>query len=125
MTETKVPTPPAGTGRSGRRLWTDVFGAYALEEHEMALLREMVRAVDRLDALDAIVRRQALTVAGPGLTTRVHPAAVEARQLGLTLPRLAGALRFPAGEDGDHQAGARPQRRVGVRGAYGIRGVVR
>ena len=29
---------------------------------------------------------------------------------------------MPTGEDGDEQSNARPRRRVGVRGTYGIRG---
>lgn len=85
---------------------------FDLEEHELALLREAVRTVDRLDAMDAQVTVDGLMVntpAGP----RVHPAAVEARQLRITLARLLAALRLPAGDED-----ARPQRRVGVRGTY-------
>jgi hypothetical protein len=33
-----------------------------LEEHELTLLREAVRAVDQLDKLDAIVRKDGLAV---------------------------------------------------------------
>lgn len=125
MPESKVPRPPVGTKASGRALWVDVLGRYELEEHEMALLREMVRTVDVLDELDATVRREGLMVPGPGLSPRVHPGVVEARQLRIALARLSASLRLPAGdeESGDHQKGARrPQRRVGARGVYGIRG---
>lgn len=121
MTESKVPRVPAGTGPSGRRLWADVLGEYELEEHEMALLREMVRTVDLLDDLDAQVRADGLMVAGQGLGKRVHPCAVEARQQRIALARLSAALRLPAGEEGDHQQSARrPQRRGGPRGVYGF-----
>lgn len=114
--------PPAGTEASGARLWTSVLDEYELEEHEMALLREAVRAVDQLDELAAIVRSEGIVVVNPGGGQRVHPAQVEARQLRIALARLLASLRLPAGEDGDVQAGARrPQRRVGVRGNYGIR----
>lgn len=121
----KIPPAPRGAKTSGRRLWTSVLGEYELEEHELALLREMVRVTDRLDELQATVDRDGLMVPGPGLTSRVHPAAVEARQLAIALARLGAALRLPAGDEGDQQQGARrPQRRSGVRGTYGIRGVV-
>lgn len=92
---------------------------YDLEEHELALLRQAVTVVDRLEALDAIVEADGLMVearSGP----KLHPAAIESRQLKIALARLLAVLRLPAGEDGDHQQTARPQRRVGVRGAYGV-----
>jgi hypothetical protein len=55
---------------------------------------------------------------------KANPAAVEARQQRIALARLLAALRLPNGESGDQQSGARPQRRVGVRTPYGIRGAV-
>ncbi len=116
---------PAGLGADARALWSSVIEEYDLEEHERALLVEACRTVDLLTKLDAEVRRD-----GPMLESsqglRAHPAAVEARQQRITLARLLAALRLPAGEEGDQQAGARrPQRRAGVRGTYGIRGAVR
>jgi hypothetical protein len=117
--------PPEWAAESGRRLWSSILGEYELEEHELALLREMVRTVDLLDGLAEQVRSDGLMVPGPGLTMRVHPAAVEARQARIALARLAAALRLPAGEEEDVQKGARrPQRRAGARGVYGIRGAV-
>ncbi len=112
----KPPVPP-GSDASGRRLWREVVGEYVLEEHELALLREAVRAVDQLDKLDAIVRKDGLVVhtkAGP----RIHAGAVEARQLRLVLARVLAALRLPSG-----LAGKSPQRRVGVRRPYTLKAV--
>ena len=43
---------------------------------------------------------------------------VEARQLRISLARLVGALRLPAGDEDDQPAGRRPQRRGGARGVY-------
>lgn len=124
MTESKIPRPPTGTGPSGRRLWTDVLGAYELEEHEQALLREMVRTVDLLDDLAAIVKRDGPMVRVLPAGEKVHPAIVEARQLRLALARLSASLRLPAGEEGEQPAHLRrPQRRGAARGPYGIRGV--
>lgn len=124
-TDRDIPRPPTGTGPSGRKLWRSVLEVYDLEEHETALLVEMVRTVDLLDALAAVVATEGVMVPGPALTQRVHPAIVEARQLRLALARLSASLRLPAGEEGDQPEHLRrPQRRGGARGAYGIRGLV-
>ena len=117
------PKPQTGTGKAGARLWNAVLGEYELEEHELLLLREMVRTVDTLDALEGRVASDGVLL-GSSQGERAHPALVEARQQRITLARLLAALRLPNGEEGDQQAGARPQRRSGVRGTYGIRGAV-
>jgi hypothetical protein len=112
----QIPRPPRGLKTPGRRLWRDVQGKYELEEHETALLTEMCRVADRLDALARVVETEGVMEPGTG---RAHPALVESRQLGIAYARLSAALRLPAGADGDHQAGSRrPQRKVGVRGVY-------
>jgi hypothetical protein len=96
--------------------------AFVLDEHELVLLREATRTVDLLTRLDAEVREHGPMVdAAQG--QKVNPAAVEARAQRIALARLLAALRLPLGDDGDVAAGARPQRRVGVRGTYGVRGV--
>ena len=108
----RKPPVPKGTGPNGRRLWAKVNDEYVLEEHELAPLREAVRAVDQLDELHGVVAKDGLVVRTPQ-GPRVHAAAVEARQLRLVLARLLAALRLPSG-----LAGKSPQRRVGVRGTY-------
>ena len=115
------PRTPSGLRTPGRRLWDSVVDDFELEEHELALLVEAVRTVDLLDLLDARVRDDGPIVASPQ-GDRANPAAVEARQQWIALARLLAALRLPAGEEDDRQAGARPQRRVGARGVYGVRG---
>lgn len=114
---------PAGLGTDALALWSSVVDVFDLEEHERALLVEACRTVELLSKLDGEVRRDGPTIdSSQGL--RAHPAAVESRQQRIALARLLAALRLPAGEAGDQQAGARPQRRTGVRGTYGIRGAV-
>jgi hypothetical protein len=115
----KIPAVPKGTGPSGRRLWRAVLSEYELDEHELALLREAVRTVDTLDRLAEIVKRAGDIVVIGDKGPKVHPALVEARQLKIALARLLAALRLPEGE----QLDGRPQRRVGVRGTYGLRSV--
>lgn len=117
------PKPPAGTQAPGRRLWASIIDVYDLDEWELALLRECVRTVDLLDVLDAEVRADGPLVSSVA-GVKAHPAAVEARQQRIALARLLAALRMPAGDGDDQAEGRRPQRRVGVRGTYGIRGVV-
>lgn len=116
-----VPTPPKGTKAAGRRLWASVADVYELEEHELALLVQACRTVDLLDALQAEVDAAGVTVLSPQ-GERTHPAVVELRQQRIALARLLAALRLPQGAEDDRQASARPQRRVGVRGLYGIGG---
>jgi hypothetical protein len=115
---------PAGLGVEALALWSSVVEDYDLEEHERTLLVQAVRTVDLLEKLDDEVRRDGPLVESPQ-GQKAHPAATEARQQRIALARLLAALRLPAGDEGDQQAGARPQRRVGVRGTYGIRGVAR
>lgn len=117
---TTRPKPPAGSGAAGTKLWRAVVDEYELEEHELLLLREMVRTVDTLDALEARVAEDGVLLSS-SQGDRAHPALVEARQQRITLARLQAALRLPAGEEGEDQR--RPQRRMGVRGVYGVGGV--
>lgn len=122
MTISKVPSPPKGTGVNGAKLWQDVLSKYELEEHEQALLREAVRTVDQLDALNALVAEEGLLMSGPH-GSKTHPALRSAESLRITLARIVAALRLPAGdEDSDAAPGRRPQRRTGVRGVRQIRG---
>jgi hypothetical protein len=104
------PRPPRGLKTPGRKLWNDVQGNYSLEVHEELLLLEMCRTVDTLDRLARLVAAD-----GPGAAW----ATVEARQQRIVFARLSAAMRLPAGDEGDVQAGARrPQRRSGARGVY-------
>ncbi|MFG2145533.1 hypothetical protein ACGFRG_15220 [Streptomyces sp. NPDC048696] len=104
------PNPaPDALGPRGARLWHEVTERYELDAHELALLEEMARTADDLDALAERVRAQGHTVGG-----RVNPALVESRQLRIAFARLAAALRLPTGDETD----GRPQRRSGVRGTY-------
>jgi hypothetical protein len=113
-----IPRPPKGAGPSGRRVWRAVLGEFELEEHERALVTALVRQVDRLDELEALIAAEGLMVSGHG-TVKMHPAVVEARQSAIAVARIAAAL-LPAGEeDEDAQPG---QRRAGVRGVYQIHG---
>ncbi len=96
---------------------------FELEQHELVLLREAVRTVDVLDDLTARVAAEGAVVDSPQ-GTKAHPALVEARQQRITLARLLAALRLPAGEESEQGSDRGGQRRVGVRGVYGVVGGV-
>jgi hypothetical protein len=123
MTKAKVPTAPPGTRAGGKRLWSSVLDNFELAEHEMLLLREATRAVDVLDQLDAMVKKDGAIVTSARGAMIAHPAAVEARLQRVVLARLIMALRVPFGDESEPQGGdKRAQRRPGFRGVYGIRG---
>ena len=84
------PKAPVGSGPAGSKPWRAVLDEYELEEHELLLLREMVRTVDTLDALEARVAADGVLL-GSSQGERAHPALVEARQQRLTLARLQAA----------------------------------
>jgi hypothetical protein len=113
----RKPPVPKGAGPSGRKLWNSIVSGYELEEHESMLLRELVRIVDRLDQLHALLVDEGLIVSGGAIGLKPHPALVEARQLAIAQARLTVALRLPVGDE----SVKRPQRRGGVRGTYGAR----
>ena len=115
MTERK-PAAPKDAGPAGKRLWAAVVDEFVLEEAELLVLREATRTVDELDRLNALARREGLVVKGR-YGPRLHPTVVEQRQLRIALARLVAALRLPLGDDGKE-----PQRRVGARGVYAVRG---
>jgi hypothetical protein len=104
------PRPPRGLKTPGRKLWNDVQARYELETHEELLLLEMCRTADTLDRLARMI------AADDG---HASWATVEARQQRIVFARLSAAMRLPAGDESDHQTGARrPQRRAGARGVY-------
>src|SRR5882672_4276376 len=105
-----IPSAPRGCGPSGRRLWKSVQAEFELGEHERALLTAMCRQVDRLEALEALIAAEGLTVTGHG-TQKIHPAVVEARQTAIAVARISACLRLPAGEEDEQPQ----QRRAGVR----------
>lgn len=103
--------PPKFTRLSGEALWLAVLNRYELEQHELLILREIVRCVDDLDRLANVTGKQgAITAAGD-----IHPAVAEARQMRMTLATLISALRLPAENEDDQASMRRPQRRPAVR----------
>jgi hypothetical protein len=61
---TETPRPPAGLKSRGRGLWKEVLTSYELDAGELQLLRELCRAVDQIDALDAEIAASGLLITG-------------------------------------------------------------
>lgn len=125
VSEGRIPPPPRGTGKNGRKLWKSVTEHFDLDQHEELLLLQAVRAVDRLDAMAAELEGAPLTVRNAKGEEVAHPLLVESRQTSLMLARLLASLRLPSGLEGEggEPRLIRPQRRGAARGVYGIRGV--
>src|SRR5687768_6640291 len=115
----RKPPVPKGVGSNARALWRSVTGTFTLDPNEVALLREVVRIVDRLETLEEEIAREGVMVDGgpKGPASVPNPALVEARQQQIVLGRLMTTLRLPE----DWTSGVRPQRRGAARGPYGPR----
>ncbi|MGI8682420.1 MAG: hypothetical protein ACR2JO_09920 [Mycobacteriales bacterium] len=111
MTAT-APRVPPGVRPAGARVWRAIVADYELDPHELSLLTQVVRTIDTLEDLAALVDKQ-----GPLIEGRANPALVEARMQRIVLSRLLATLRVPLGDETD----GRPQRRGAARGAYGLR----
>jgi hypothetical protein len=113
--QTKSPTP-RGLKAQGRRLWDSVIADYELDEHERSLLLQVCQTADIIADLQATIETLGVDCAARELA--------EIRQQRLVYAKLVASLRLPAGDvESDPAAGRRrPQRRVGVRGPYGIVG---
>lgn len=117
MTTASSPRAPKGLQARGRGFWKAVTADLELEPHEVRLLEESCRVLDRLEALDAAIRRGGLTTGGG----RVNPLLIEARLQGVTLARLIASLRLP--DEYRAEILDRGQRRGAARGTYKLRAV--
>lgn len=109
----RPPSDLSPRGR-GRELWRVVTGALELDGRDLAMLHESARLLDRLDGLEAEIKRRGLTTPDG----RVQPCVIEARQQAITLARVLAAMRLP--EDLSNPS-VRPQRRTGARGFYDVK----
>lgn len=114
MKSTTTTDPTANMGTNAASIWVSVSADFDLDEHELALLREVCRVTDRLDRLHEVIEAVGEIVEGQR-GPKVNPALTEARQQGLVLARLVASLRLPAGDEAEQ-----PQRRGGARGVYRI-----
>lgn len=96
MSEKKhdMPRKPTGLKGAGARLWATITTEYELETNELSVLAEVCLTKTRIEQLDKIVEADGLVVDSPQ-GKKMHPAAVEGRQLRLLFNQLARTLKFP------------------------------
>jgi hypothetical protein len=86
---------PSDLKARGRALWRSVVGKYALDPAETALLHELGRTVDELDALTVAMADQSPVVAGSQGQPRANPLLAEIRQHRKLAESLAISLALP------------------------------
>jgi hypothetical protein len=91
----RVPRPPAGLYKPGRRLWRSVTRDYDLAADELLLLERACRTVDDLDTLDAILAEAPVEVVGGNGQVSLHPGWAERRAYAALLARLLRQLAVP------------------------------
>jgi hypothetical protein len=102
--------PPAHLGESGRALWRDVAGKYGLRADELAVLLRACETADTIDAMNAALVGQPLTVPGSQGQLQGHPLISEKRQQVALQARLLAQLKLPntdAGAASDPSAAGR------------------
>jgi hypothetical protein len=91
---------PSGLGKAGRALWREVMAEFGLAPHESAILVQVCRCLDRLDAIEGELAGAPLTVEGSQGQPRPHPLLSEQRMQARLLESLSRALSIPLpGED--------------------------
>jgi hypothetical protein len=100
----RAPSAPSGLGKSGRALWREVNSEFGFAAHELAVLLQVCRVVDRLDAIEAELAGADLTVTGSTGQPRAHPLLAEQRAQMRVLESLSRALSIPLpGESVGHR----------------------
>jgi hypothetical protein len=96
MTAKPRTTAPSDLKARGRALWGNVTGKYVLDPAETALLHELCRTADELDALTAAMADQSPVVEGSQGQPPAHPLLAEIRQHRKLAETQAISLALPA-----------------------------
>jgi hypothetical protein len=88
-------TAPSDLKTRGKALWRGVIGTYVLDLAETALLHELCRTADELDALAAAMVDQSPVVAGSQGQPRANPLLAEIRQHRRVAETLVVGLALP------------------------------
>ena len=95
MSDMTTRRAPSGLGKAGRALWRDITAEYGMAPHELAILVQCCRVVDRLDAIEAELSGATLTVEGSTGQPKAHPLLAEQRAQMRVLESLSRALSIP------------------------------
>ena len=108
------PDAPVGLAEAGGALWDSLTDAYEFGPHELAVLAVACRQADDVAALEALLVRDGLIVAGSNGQPRLNAAVTEVRQGRLALSKLLDQLALP---DDDAQVGLTPASRKAQKAA--------
>src|SRR5690242_21745517 len=86
---------PSGLGKAGRALWRDLMAEYGLNPVEAAILVQVCRCVDRLEAIEVELAGMALVVAGSMGRPRCRPLLAAQRAPARVLESQGRALAGP------------------------------
>jgi P27 family predicted phage terminase small subunit len=97
MTDIKRPAkpPPKDLKASGKALWRNIIGQYALDPAEVVLLHQLCRAVDVLDRIAADLAEMGVTTMGSQGQPIANPLLNEQREQVKIVDRLQQALALP------------------------------
>jgi phage terminase small subunit len=86
---------PAGLGVRGRAFWRETVADFELTRDVLAILLEVCRTLDNLDALAATISEMGTMVTGSQGQQVINPALTEARGQRQLLHRLVSAMGLP------------------------------
>ncbi|GAB2820608.1 hypothetical protein GCM10022221_18170 [Actinocorallia aurea] len=89
----------APMGERGQAFWDHATGTFDLDRHELELLTQVCRMMDRADALQAEILETGPMVVTSRGDRRPNPAIGEERQISLAVGRLLSQLDIPAEDD--------------------------
>lgn len=115
----EIPKPPTGLKAPGKRLWNEIWGAYALNQGESAILEAACRGRDRIDTLQRALDKDTLMIPGSTGQMVAHPFIAEIRAQELQVSNLIAKLALPDAETGK---GERNQQRDAVTTRWAKRG---
>ncbi|ALI28382.1 hypothetical protein XA26_45820 [Mycolicibacterium fortuitum] len=98
-----VPRAPAGLGRRGKALWTELHTEFdfAGEPHRRVLVEDACREADLIDRLQRAVTSHDLRVRGSQAQPVIAPEVSELRLHRKALADILRALALPDAEDDD------------------------
>ncbi len=115
-----VPRAPRGLGSAGKALWRLVHQTFSFEDepHLLAILEEACKVRDVIEALDAAMQGEPMTVLGSARQLTIHPLISQA---GAERSRLASLLKAIGLPDNDDPDDPQQRRRAAARTAANAR----
>lgn len=96
-----IPRAPRGLGSAGKALWKSVHQTFSFEDepHLLAILEEACKVRDVIEALDAAMQGEPMTVLGSARQLTIHPLISQAGAERSRLAALLKAIGLPDNAD--------------------------